>query len=313
MTSDKSLFDHVSPFLAVAENGSFTKAAKALGVTTTAVSKAVRALEARAGTALLQRTTRRVALTDAGRVLADHLLSAAAQAREGFQSAAALGETPTGTLRLTVPTLAIEPLLRPVIKHYSAQYPAVALEISVNDALVDLIQSGFDAGIRLGESVAKDMVAVRISPPVKWAIVGSPDYIAQRGEPQHLEDLLDHDAILYRFRTANSVHRWSFLRDGQAISIQPRQHIIVDDLRAITSLSIDGHGLAFLPVATVEQHVRSGALKSYFEGQLPSDSGYFLYFPTKSQSQPKLRAFIDCAKDVFKLSERGSKGLQGSG
>ncbi|WP_338723145.1 LysR family transcriptional regulator [Devosia sp. XK-2] len=307
MTFDKSLFDHVSPFLAVAENGSFTQAAKALGVTTTAISKAVRALEARAGTALLQRTTRRVALTEAGRVLADHLLSAAAQAKEGFQSVAALGETPTGTLRLTVPTLAIEPLLRPVIKQYSAQYPAVALEISVNDALVDLIGSGFDAGIRLGESVAKDMVAVRISPPIKWAIVGSPDYVAQHGAPQQLEDLLDHDAILYRFRSANSVHRWSFVRDGQELSIQPRRHIIVDDLRAITSLAIDGHGLAFLPVATVAQHVHSGTLKSYFESQLPSDSGYFLYFPTKSQLQPKLRAFIDCATSVFKHHKRTEK------
>lgn len=307
MTSEKHLFDHVSPFLAVAENGSFTRAAKALGVTTTAISKAVRALEVRTGTPLLQRTTRRVALTEAGRVLADHLLSAASQAKEGFESVAALGETPSGILRLTVPTLAIEPLLRPIIKQFSAQYPSVALDISVNDALVDLIGSGFDAGIRLGEAIAKDMVAVRISPPIEWAIVGSADYIARRGAPEHLEDLLDHDAILYRFRSANSVHRWSFSRNGQMVSIQPRGKIIVDDLRAITSLAIDGHGLAFLPVATVEQHVRSGTLKSYFESELPSDSGYFLYFPTKSQLQPKLRAFIDCATEVFKLRRRAAK------
>lgn len=300
MTSQRSLFDHVTPFLAVAEHGSFTKAAKALGVTTTAVSKAIRALEMKTGTPLLQRTTRRVALTEAGRLLADHLLSAASHAEAGFQSVASFSHAPTGTLRLTVPTLAMEPLLRPIVMLYSARHPEVTLDISVNDATVDLIGSGFDAGIRLGEAVAKDMVAVKISPPVRWVVVGSSDYIARRGAPRDLEDLLDHDGILYRFRSANSVHRWSFVRASQTIAVQPRRRIVVDDLATIASLALDGHGLAFLPVSAVAEHIQNGHLIGFFENMLPPDSGYFLYFPTKSQQQPKLRSFIDCATEFLK-------------
>lgn len=288
----RSVFDHVAPFLSVVEQGSFTRAARVLGVSPTAVSKSVRALEDRVGQPLFQRTTRKVALTEAGIVLHEHMAAAARHAESGIAAVAAMGGVPTGILRLTIPTTALI-ILRPVIAHYQRLYPSVLVDLSVSDAMVDLIAEGFDAGVRLGPSIEKDMIAVRISQRIRWSIIASPSYLEQHGTPERLEDLTSHDGLFYRFSSAGSVHRWQFSRNGTPLEIEPRRCMIVDDLPSLISIAVEGAGLAFVPSVTVEDQVRRGEIIRLFEDDIPPDDGLFLYFPVRMQRQPKLRAFID--------------------
>ncbi|MGH8411817.1 MAG: LysR family transcriptional regulator, partial [Pseudomonas sp.] len=212
-------FNGLTEFLAVAELKSFTQAAARLGVTPTAVSHAVKTLEKRTGVVLFQRTTRRVALTEAGMTLYSRLRPAAGEIDEALAALSGYRDRPMGTLRLTVPRLSGKLLIEPLFPRFREAFPDVVLDISLDDATVDLVTEGFDAGIRLGESIDKDMVAVRLTPDLNWSVVGSPAYFAKAGKPTTPEALTAHQTIGYRFLTSGMAHRWEFERAGREFTV----------------------------------------------------------------------------------------------
>lgn len=288
-------FDGIKAFLTVAELKSFTAAAARLGVTTTAISKAVKLLELRHDTVLFQRTTRQVALTEAGATLAAGLRGAVEQVDASFAALHASRGRPTGTLRLTMPRALGALLIVPLSVRYRQACPEVALDISLDDRAVDLVAAGFDAGIRLGQAVAQDMVAVRLTPELRWSVVGAPAYLERAGRPAAPEDLTAHETIRYRFLASGALHRWAFQRDGHAYHVETGGKLVVNDTGLIRRFALAGQGLAYLPDMEIGADVDAGLLERVLPEFLPATSGLFLYFPVRMQQQPKLRAFIDIA------------------
>ncbi|WP_225768987.1 LysR family transcriptional regulator [Inquilinus sp. Marseille-Q2685] len=292
-------FTGLSAFLAVAEAGGFTGAAARLGVSPAAVSQAVKALEARLGTLLFVRTTRRVGLTEAGAALLARVGPATAEIAAAVEAAGAMGTEPTGLLRLTVPRMAVPLVVEPVVAALRRSHPRVAVEIAVDDATVDLTARGYDAGIRIGEYVERDMVAVRLTRDIAWSVVGSPAYLDARGRPQRPEDLTRHEAIRYRFPASGAIYRWEFERDGRALTVDPPGSLIVNDGGLLFAFARAGLGLSYVPDIAVAAELVSGQLEPVLQPFLPRTPGLFLYFPRRAQDQPKLRAFIDVARAVL--------------
>ncbi|WP_026870093.1 LysR family transcriptional regulator [Inquilinus limosus] len=293
-------FTGLSAFLAVAEAGGFTGAAARLGVSPAAVSQAVKALEARIGALLFVRTTRRVGLTEAGAALLARVGPAATEIVSAIEEVGAMGSVPAGLLRLTVPRMAVPLIVEPVVAALRRSHPRIAIEIAVEDATVDLAARGYDAGIRIGEYVELDMVAVRLTRDIAWTVVGSPAYLDARGRPERPEDLTRHEAIRYRFPTSGVIYRWEFERDGRALTVDPPGSLIVNDGGLLSSFARAGLGLTYLPDIAVEADLAAGLLHKVLEPFLPQTPGLFLYFPRRAQDQPKLRAFIDVARSVLK-------------
>jgi DNA-binding transcriptional LysR family regulator len=305
MTSAPDPFHGLAVFIAVAEAGGFTAAAARLGISPAAVSQAVKQLEARLGMPLFIRTTRRVALSEAGSAL---LSGAGPAAMEIAAAIAAVGEMrgePSGLLRLTVPRMAVPLVVEPVVPMLRRAHPKVAVEVAVEDAAVDLPGRGFDAGIRIGEYIEQDMIAVRLTRDIAWSVVGSPGYFASRGRPMRPEDLSRHEAIRYRFPGSGMLYRWEFERDGKAVSVDPPGSLIVNDGALLVSWACAGLGLAYVADIAVETELADGRLVRVLKPFLPKTPGLFLYFPRRAQGQPKLRAFIEIARTVLRKSLRG--------
>jgi DNA-binding transcriptional LysR family regulator len=294
-------FDGLKAFLAVARLKSFTAAAAHLGVTTTAVSKAVKLLEQRHHVVLFQRTTRHVALTEAGASLFASLRPAIQQIEDSFSALHASLGRPTGTLRLTMPRALGALLIEPLTVRFRLVCPDVTIDISLDDSAVDLLAGGFDAGIRLGEAVAQDMVAIRLTPDLRWSVVGAPKYFAQAGRPVTPEDLTAHATIRYRFLASGGLHRWAFHRKGHAFYVDTGGNIIVNDTTLIRSFARSGLGLAYLPDMEAGADIEGGRLQRVLQGFMRPTSGLFMYFPVRTQHQPKLRAFIDMAVHEVKV------------
>jgi DNA-binding transcriptional LysR family regulator len=290
---DRNLFDGLVHFLAVARHGSFTAGAQALDISPTALSKAIRILESRHGAKLFQRTTRRVALTEAGADLFQRIERATTDIDDALNSLGSFQIIPTGTLRLTMPRSIMAGLVEPHLAEFQRLYPRVQLDISLNDRLVDLIAEGFDAGIRLGEAIDKDMIAVRLTGEMRWAIAASPDYWEREGRPGKFEDFADRRGILYRFPGSRTLHIWEFSRNGKSVRVHVNAGLVVDDRQALIRLAAMGLGPIFVQEVEVAQEIADGSLELMFEDDIPSHDGIFLYFPSAMQSQPKLRAFID--------------------
>ncbi|MFM9923607.1 LysR family transcriptional regulator [Variovorax sp. H27-G14] len=293
--------DGVAVFLAVAEHRSFTGAALSLGVTPTAVSKAVRALEARQGVMLFQRTTRRVALTEAGQAVFLRLRPAVSDIADAFAALGGFRDRPMGTLRITAPHGAVEPILGALVPAFRRAYPEVTLEISLDEAIVDLVDAGFDAGIRLGEAVEKDMVAVRLTPEIAWCVVGAPDYFKGRDRPRAPEDLVRHEALHYRFAGSGALHRWRFRRGKRDFLVETKSGLVLNDRQMLVHCAVQGLGLAFVSEREARQPLAQGQLEAFLQPWIPVDSGLYLYFPERSQSQLKLRVFIDMALKLAAL------------
>jgi DNA-binding transcriptional LysR family regulator len=288
-------FDGLTEFLAVAEHKSFTLAATRLAVTPTAVSHAIKLLERRTGVLLFQRTTRRVALTEAGASLFARLRPAASEIDEALAVLSGFRDQPMGTLRITAPRLSGALLIEPLIPLFRQAYPQVSLDISLDDATVDLMTGGFDAGIRLGESIEKDMVAVRLTPDLQWSVVGSPEYFAKAGRPLNPEELTRHDCIGFRFSTSGNAHRWEFRRDGRDFTVGVEGGLTVNDRRLLVSAARNGQGLAYACDLEIIDDLASGRLERVLQAFVPLSTALYLYFPSRTQTQPKLRAFIDLA------------------
>jgi len=291
-TVRQGALDGVEAFLSVAQHRNFRKAAADLGVTPSAISQAVRALEARVGAVLFIRTTRSVGLTDAG----ERFLSRAKPAFEELVAASEvareLGQRPAGRLRLAVPRAVMPILLEPLVASFCQAYPEVEVEIAASEKLVDLAAEGFDAGIRLGQFIAADMVAVRLTKPFRFVIVGSPAYLAHRGRPGRPEDLRQHACVRLR-RSNGALALWSLNDDGRAIEIAVSGPLIASDVPTMLGAAVEGVGLAQVPEPVAAGPLRAGKLVQVLEPFAPMGPGVFLYYPSRHQMMPKLRAFID--------------------
>src|SRR6266478_3283483 len=294
-TVRQGALDGVEAFLSVAQHRSFRKAAAELAVTPSAISQAVRTLEARIGAALFIRTTRSVGLTEAG----EQFLSRAKPAFEELVAASEiardLGQRPAGLLRLTVPRAVVPILLEPLIASFCKAYPEVEVEIAASKELVDLAAEGFDAGIRMGQSIAADMVAVRMTPPFPLVVVGNPEYLRQRGRPERIDDLRQHACLRIR-RSNGSIAPWSFVDGNKTVEAIVSGPLIANDFPTMLGAAIEGVGLAQVPAPIAAGAVKAGKLVHVLKPFAPMTPGVFLYFPGRHQMMPKLRAFIDHVK-----------------
>jgi DNA-binding transcriptional LysR family regulator len=284
--------DGVEAFLSVARNRSFRRAAAELGVTPSAISQAVRALEARIGAALFARTTRSVGLTEAGERFISRAKPAFEELVAAGEAARELGQKPAGLLRLAVPRAVVPTLLEPLIASFGQAYPAVEVEIAASAALVDIAAQGFDAGIRLGQSIAADMVAVRLTAPFPFVVVGSPDYLGRRKPPERIDDLRHHACLRMR-RTDGSIAPWRFLDGNAAVEAMVGGPLIAHDHLTLLGAAIQGVGLAQLPGPLARGPIAERRLQAVLTPFAVTTPGLFLYYPAKRQVLPKLRAFID--------------------
>ena len=302
-TVRQGALDGVEAFLSVAQHKSFRRAAAELGVTPSAISQAVRALEERVGAALFTRTTRSVGMTEAGeRFLArakpafEELVAAGEVARE-------LGKRPSGLLRLAVPRAVVPILLEQLIASFCEAYPDIELEIAASAQLVDLAAEGFDAGIRLGQFIAADMVAVRLSPPFRFIVVASPTYLARHGRPERPEDLRHHACLRLR-RSGGALALWQFEDNARTLEVAVSGPLIAHDFPTILGAALEGVGLAQVPEPIASEAIAAGKLVHVLEPYAPMTPGMFLYHPGKRQMMPKLRAFIDHVKKRSEVAER---------
>lgn len=292
-------FDGLSEFLAIVRRGSFRGAAIELGVTPGAVSQALQALERRLGVPLLHRTTRMVALTEAGERLLQRLGPAAEAITSTLDELTQLRAEPSGTLRLLVHRIALPHVVEPVLADFRAAWPAIRLEVTVDDTHAELVAGGYDAGIRIGEYIDRDMIAVRVSPTFSWVVLGAPAYFAAHGRPSAPEDIAGHECIRYRRPDVGDIYRWEFERDGQALSIDPPGAVAVNDSNLLRTLAVKGMGLIYTSSLQAAAEIEAGLLEPALEAFAPARDALFIYFAEASRNQPKLRAFVDaCARRV---------------
>ena len=294
-TVRQGALDGVEAFLKVARHRNFRRAAAELRVTPSAIGQAVRALEARLGVALFIRTTRSVGLTEAGeRFLArakpafEELVAASAAARD-------LGQRPTGLLRLAVPRSVVPILLEPLLASFCQAYPEIEIEIAASAELVDLAANGFDAGIRMGQFIAADMVAVPLTRAFRMIIVGSPGYLARHAPPKRPEDLREHACIRLR-RSDGTLAAWSLKQKKESVDVAVSGPLIANDYPTILGAAVEGVGLAQVPEPTAAASIKAGKLSKVLESHAPTVPGVFLYYPDRRQVLPKLRAFISHVK-----------------
>jgi DNA-binding transcriptional LysR family regulator len=294
-TVRQGALDGVEAFLSVAQHRSFRRAAAELGVTPSAISQAVRALEARIGAVLFIRTTRSVGLTEAGERFLSRAKPAFAELVAASEVARDLGQRPAGLLRLTVPRAVVPILLDPLIASFCQAYPEVEVEIAASPDSVDIAAEGFDAGIRLGQFIEADMIAMRLTPSFPLVVVGSPDYLRRRPRPERIDDLRQH-ACLRRRRSNGSIAPWSFVNGNEAVEVIVSGPFIANDIPTMFDAAVEGLGLAQVPAPVAADAVKAGKLVSVLEPFAPMAPGMFLYYPGNRQMMPKLRAFIDHVK-----------------
>jgi DNA-binding transcriptional LysR family regulator len=294
-TVRQGALDGVEAFLSVAQHRSFRRAAAELGVTPSAIGQAVRALEARVGAALFIRTTRSVGLTEAGERFISRAKPAFEELVAASEIAGELGQRPTGVLRLSVPRGVVPLILEPVITSFCQAYPEIELEIAASEELIDLAAGGFDAGIRLGQFIAADMVAVRLTPPFPFLVVGSPDYLRQRKRLERINDLRQHACLRMR-RSNGSIAPWSFVDGNKAVEVIVSGPLIAHDYPTLLGAAIQGIGLAQVPGPLTKAPIYDGRLQALLTTFAVTAPGVFLYYPDRRQVLPKLRAFIEHVK-----------------
>ena len=294
-TVRRGALEGVEAFLATARRSSFRRAADDLGVTPSAVSQAVRALESRVGAALFFRTTRSVGLTEAGQRFFhraapafDELIAAAEEAR-------GLGQRPTGLLRLSLPRGVVPLILEPIISSFCEAYPEIEVEIAASEEMVDLARGGFDAGIRLGQFIAPDMIAVRLTRPFPFVVVGTPGYLESHGRPATPEDLRGHACLRIR-RSSGAIAPWSFTDGNRTVEAIVSGPLIAHDYVTLLGAAQRGLGLTQVPEPLAASAIREGKLEAVLTDFAHTTPGVFLYHLGRRQVLPKLRAFIDFVK-----------------
>ncbi|WP_394821629.1 LysR family transcriptional regulator [Pendulispora albinea] len=296
----------LTTFVVVAEKRSFTAAATELGVTASAVSQTIQKLEDRLGVRLFQRTTRSVGLTEAGQRLWERVRPAFTDMLSAVESLDELRDRPAGTLRLTISRVASSIVLEPMLVAFLREHPEIRLDVSVDDGLVDIAARGFDAGVRLGETLDKEMIAVRISGAQRAAVVGAPAYFAARGKPKHPRDLHRHDCIGYRRISGGDIYEWEFDERGKDFQIAVDGRIVVDDPFLGLRAAKGGLGLVYVLEEIARPYIERGDLLRVLHDFCSPFPGFFLYYPSRSYVPLKLRAFIDfLSKPREKRRKRG--------
>ncbi|SFD16854.1 LysR family transcriptional regulator [Tropicimonas isoalkanivorans] len=283
-------------FLAVAEERSFTRAAARLGTSQSALSHVVRRLEERLDIRLLTRTTRNVAPTEAGLRLAETLGPAFEDIESRLMELDELRSQPSGTIRITASRNVARDILMPAVSALMAAYPGLNIEINIDQRLVDIVREGFDAGVRLGEEVEKDMIAIRIGPDMRMIVAGSPAYFARRPAPETPRDLTEHNCINLRLPTLGGLYAWEFEKNGQALNVRVEGQFTSNDPDLMIAAAIAGEGLVFLPEDHLGDLVARGDLVACLTDWCPPFPGYHLYFPSRRQRLPSFRLLADALR-----------------
>lgn len=283
-------------FQSVAEERSFTRAAARLGTSQSALSLIVRRLEERLGVRLLTRTTRSLAPTEAGERLLAALGPAFGSIAQELEALGQFRERPAGSFRITAIQHAIDTVLWPKLRTLLKAYPDIRVELFSDLALTDIVAERFDAGVRFGEQVDKDMVAVRIAPDARLVVVGSPDYMAGRAEPQTPRDLTQFDCITTRLPTYGGLYAWEFEKDGQEIRVRVEGQLIFNDVGQVLRATLDGYGLSFLFEDMVREHVAAGRLVTLLDDWTPPFSGYHLYYPSRRHPSPAFSLLVEALR-----------------
>lgn len=283
-------------FLAVAEERSFTRAAARMGTSQSSLSHSVRRLEERMGVRLLTRTTRNVVPTDAGDQLAETLRPAMDDIEARIGAISAMGERPAGTIRITSSRQPAVSILFPAASRIMAEHPDIQIEISVDQRFTDIVAERYDAGIRLGERVEKDMIAVRIGPDLRMVVAGSPGYFETRPKPVSPHDLVQHTCINLRLPTLGGLYVWEFEKDGRPLNVRVNGQFICNDVPMLVEAAVNGLGLVCLPNDQFGSLLQNGALVPVLEDWCPPFPGYHLYYPSRRQASPAFRLLVDALR-----------------
>ena len=283
-------------FLAVARERSFTRAAAKLGVSQSALSHTIRGLEARLGLRLLTRTTRSVAPTEAGERLVRNVGPRFEEIETELDALSELRDKPAGTIRITTGEHAADTILWPALAKLLPTFPDIKVELNVELALTDIVTERYDAGVRFGEQVGKDMIAVRIAPDMRMVVVGSPSYFAKRPVPKHPQDLVGHNCINIRLPTYGGLYVWEFEKDGRELKVRVEGQLVLNRLTQIVTATLAGIGLGFLPEDLAAAHVAKGRLRLVLADWCAPFPGYHLYYPSRRQSSPAFALLVDALR-----------------
>jgi len=283
----------LSLFLAVVDEGGFTRAAKKLGLSQSALSHSLRRLEKRLGVSLLTRTTRSVAPTEPGQRLIETLRPALEDVARKLASLSDVREEPAGLVRITTSQHAAHTLLWPVIDRLTAQFPGIRVELHIDAGLTDIVAERFDAGVRLGERLEKDMVAIPIGPKLRMAAVGAPAYLAKRGTPKKPHDLARHACINLRLTSARGLYAWEFEKAGRELRVKVDGQLVFNDMDLIVAAAIAGHGIAFMLEDRVARYLADRSLVRVLEDWCEPFDGYYLYYPRRGQPSPALTLLVN--------------------
>jgi DNA-binding transcriptional LysR family regulator len=303
--------DGMTVFLAIAEAKNFRVAGERLGVSASAVSQTLRKLEERLGVSLVQRTTRSVRLSDAGERLYAAVRPALAEVEAAVAAVGALSDEPRGTIRLLIGTTADPVLRRLPLADFLATHPHVGLDVVVSDAVVDIVASGFDAGIQLGEVIDRDMVAVPVTGDIRMTVVGAPAYFARRGTPQHPRELVDHECLNWHPVPEAPPYRWEFTEAGREVVVAAPGRVLSTDPAVNIRLARDGFGLTIVYEDQVRDEVARGELVPVLEEFCEPFPGYYLYYPQRRQASAPLRALIDHLRAAKATGRRGGQAASG--
>jgi DNA-binding transcriptional LysR family regulator len=288
--------DNLLAFLAVARERSFTRAAAQLGVSQSTLSHTIRELEERLGIRLLTRTTRSVSPTEAGERLLRNIGPRFEEIEAELDALSDLREKPAGTIRITLGDHPYKTVLWPKLAKLLREYPDIKVDTVIENALTDIAAERFDAGVRLGEQVAKDMIAVRIGPEVRFAVVGATSYFATRRPPMTPQELTSHTCINLRLSTHGGVWAWEFERDGRELKVRVEGQIVVNGIFQVLDAALDGFGLAYVPEDLAAAHLKSGCLMRVLDEWCPPWPGYHLYYPSRRQTSPAFALLVDARR-----------------
>jgi len=280
-------------FLAVARERSFTRAAAQLGVSQSALSHTLRGLEQRLGLRLLTRTTRNVSTTEAGERLLNSIGPKFEEIDAELEAVTALRDKPAGTIRINAAEHSLRTALWPRLDRFLADYPDIKIEVSQENALTDIVAQRYDAGVRLGEQVAKDMIAVRIGPDWRMAVVGAPSYLASRKAPRTPRDLTGHNCINLKLLTYGGNYAWEFERNGTKLNVRVEGQLTFNSSTPILAAALSGHGLACIPEDMAVPYIADGRLIQALKGWMPLFAGYHLYYPSRRQTSPAFALLVE--------------------
>jgi DNA-binding transcriptional LysR family regulator len=297
---NRNLLPHISIVLAVARRGGFAAAAAELGMSASAVSHAIKTVEDGLGIPLFVRTTRSVALTEAGKTFMSSVGPAMTAIEEAFERVMNAKGQVTGLLRLNIPRVALPIAITPVIAEMARRHPDLTIEVTSDDGLVDIVAGGFDAGVRLGGMIAEDMVAVRLTPPFKAIMVATPSYLEVKGTPKSIADLRDHNCIGFRLVSTGGIYAWELSEQDADLSVQVSGTVLVTDPVYAKDLAVAGVGVAYVFEPLVRAEIHNQTLRWLLPEASVEEPGLYLYFPRRASDMPKLRAFITAAKDILK-------------